>query len=176
MTRIEIVVVALPPVLVAVTVYVVEEETAVGVPLISPVDVLNVKPAGLSLNATTGEISGTPTAVTPLTNYTITASNAGGSNSTTFTLQVNDVVPTIEYLPNDLSMTNNTASSDLPLTPTITGAGTIVSWTVSPSLPSGLAIDVATGEIDHEVTAPPLDVGVMVVRATFLVSVIELGL
>ena len=71
-------------------------------------------PAGLSLNATTGEISGTPTAVTPLTNYTITASNAGGSNSTTFTLQVNDVVPTIEYLPNDLSMTNNTANSDLP--------------------------------------------------------------
>ena len=51
MTRIEIVVVALPPVLVAVTVYVVEEETAVGVPLISPVDVLNVKPAG-----TDGEI------------------------------------------------------------------------------------------------------------------------
>ena len=46
MTRIEIVVVALPPVLVAVTVYVVEEETAVGVPLISPVDVLNIKPAG----------------------------------------------------------------------------------------------------------------------------------
>ena len=38
--------VSLPPVLVAVTVYIVEEETAVGVPLISPVDVLNVKPAG----------------------------------------------------------------------------------------------------------------------------------
>ena len=32
------------------------------------------------------------------------------------------------------------------------------------------------GEIDHEVTAPPLDVGVMVVRATFLVRVSELGL
>ena len=46
MTRIEIVVVALPPVLVAVTVYVVEEDTAVGVPLISPVDVLKVNPAG----------------------------------------------------------------------------------------------------------------------------------
>ena len=32
------------------------------------------------------------------------------------------------------------------------------------------------GEIDHEVTAPPLDVGVMAVRATFLVRVSELGL
>jgi hypothetical protein len=34
----------------------------------------------------------------------------------------------------------------------------------------------SAGEIDHEVTAPPLDVGVMVVSATFLVSVSELGL
>ena len=51
MTRIEIVVVALPPVLVAVTVYVVEEDTAVGVPLIVPVEVSNVNPAG-----TAGEI------------------------------------------------------------------------------------------------------------------------
>jgi hypothetical protein len=34
----------------------------------------------------------------------------------------------------------------------------------------------SVGEIDHEVTAPPLDVGVMVVSETFLVSVSELGL
>jgi hypothetical protein len=38
--------VALPPVLLAVTVYVVDEETAVGVPLISPVAVEKVSPAG----------------------------------------------------------------------------------------------------------------------------------
>jgi uncharacterized repeat protein (TIGR01451 family) len=121
--------------------------TAAGGGTITSWSVSPALPAGLSLNNTTGVISGTPTAVTPLTNYTITASNAGGSNSTIMTLQVNDVVPTIEYLPNDLSMTNNTASIDLPLTPTLTGAGTIVSWTVSPSLPSGLALDAATGEI-----------------------------
>jgi uncharacterized repeat protein (TIGR01451 family) len=75
-------------------------------------------PAGLTLNTTSGEISGTPTAVTPLTIYTVTASNAGGSNSTTLTLQVNDIVPAIEYLTNDLALTNNTASSDLPTSPT----------------------------------------------------------
>ena len=34
----------------------------------------------------------------------------------------------------------------------------------------------SAGEIDHEVTAPPLDVGVMVDSETFLVSVSELGL
>ena len=38
--------VALPPVLLAVTVYVVDDETAVGVPLISPVAVEKVSPAG----------------------------------------------------------------------------------------------------------------------------------
>ena len=104
-------------------------------------------PAGLTLNTSTGEISGTPTAVTPLTIYTVTASNAGGSNSTTLTLQVNDIVPTIEYLTNDLALTNNTASSDLPTSPTTTGNGVIVTWGVSPSLPAGLALDSATGEI-----------------------------
>ena len=104
-------------------------------------------PTGLTLDATTGEIRGTPTVVSPSVTYSITATNAGGSDSKTLTLQVNDVVPAIEYLPNDLSMTNNTASSDLPLSPTITGAGTIVSWTVDPSLPSGLALDASTGEI-----------------------------
>ena len=38
--------VALPPVFVAVTVYVVEDEIAVGVPGISPVEVEKVSPAG----------------------------------------------------------------------------------------------------------------------------------
>ena len=41
-----IVVVPLPPLLVAVTVYVVKEETTLGVPLISPVELSNVRPAG----------------------------------------------------------------------------------------------------------------------------------
>ena len=51
LTRIVIVVVALPPVLLAVTVYDVEEEIAVGVPEISPVEVEKERPAG-----TAGEI------------------------------------------------------------------------------------------------------------------------
>ena len=36
-------------------------------------------PAGLSFNTSTGEINGTPTAVSPSATYTITATNAGGS-------------------------------------------------------------------------------------------------
>lgn len=43
-------------------------------------------PAGLTLNTTTGQISGTPTAVSPAANYTVTAQNATGS--TTFALSI----------------------------------------------------------------------------------------
>ncbi|MDB2623701.1 putative Ig domain-containing protein, partial [Candidatus Poseidoniales archaeon] len=84
-------------------------------------------PAGLSLDIATGEISGTPTALSTNTTYTITVRNSGGTNTTTITIVVNDQVPTIAYSPNDLDLTNNTASSDLPLSPTITGSGTITS-------------------------------------------------
>src|SRR5579863_10297097 len=43
-------------------------------------------PKGLALDGTTGTISGTPTAISPLTNYTVTASNSSGS--TTATVQI----------------------------------------------------------------------------------------
>ena len=46
MTTTVIVAVALPPLLVAVTVYVADEVIAVGVPEITPVEVLKVSPAG----------------------------------------------------------------------------------------------------------------------------------
>lgn len=45
-------------------------------------------PAGLVFDATTGKISGTPTVLWPATDYTVTAYNATGSNSTVLNLQV----------------------------------------------------------------------------------------
>ena len=45
-------------------------------------------PPGLSFDSATGIISGTPTGVFPATLYTVTASNAGGSSTATFTLGV----------------------------------------------------------------------------------------
>ncbi len=45
-------------------------------------------PAGLSLNATTGAILGTPTADQVLTTHTVTASNSGGSATATINLTV----------------------------------------------------------------------------------------
>jgi hypothetical protein len=45
-------------------------------------------PAGLSLDAITGTISGTPTAVAPQASYTVTASNAGGSTTAQIQISV----------------------------------------------------------------------------------------
>ena len=50
-------------------------------------------PAGLSLDSSTGAISGTPTAITSSASYTITASNTGGSTTASITIEVNDVAP-----------------------------------------------------------------------------------
>jgi hypothetical protein len=102
-------------------------------------------PAGLSLNIATGEISGTPTALSSNTTYTITARNSGGVNTTTITIEVLDQLPGLSYSPENLTLTNNTASTDLPLAPTITGSGEIVTWAISPSEPSGLSFDTSTG-------------------------------
>jgi len=77
--------------------------------------------------------------------YTITATNTGGSSLAYINITIVDELPTIAYSPSDLSMTNNTGSSDLPLSPTITGSGEFVSWAISPSEPSGLSFDTSTG-------------------------------
>ena len=51
-------------------------------------------PAGLSLNTTTGVISGTPSATAASATYTVTATNAGGSTTATLTIVVNSAGPT----------------------------------------------------------------------------------
>ena len=88
-------------------------------------------PTGLSINPTTGTISGTPTELSTNTTYTITVRNSGGVNTTTITIEVIDNVPTVSYSPENLTLTNNTASPNLPLVPTITGSGAITSWALN---------------------------------------------
>src|ERR1019366_9452004 len=61
--------------------------------LVSSYSVDPALPPGLSLNASTGTISGTPDSVTASANYVITAVNSGGSTSTQLFLTVNDLPP-----------------------------------------------------------------------------------
>ncbi|HLA56993.1 MAG TPA: putative Ig domain-containing protein, partial [Flavobacterium sp.] len=101
-------------------------------------------PAGLSLNATTGVISGTPTAITTTATYTITATNSGGNISFGVVITVNDLAPSaLAYNSPNVFTVGSTISA---LNPTVLG-GTVVSYSVSPALPAGLSLDTATGII-----------------------------
>jgi hypothetical protein len=54
-------------------------------------------PAGLNFNTATGVISGTPTALSPATNYTITAGNSGGTTTAALTVAVTKASQVITF-------------------------------------------------------------------------------
>ena len=102
-------------------------------------------PAGLTLNTSTGIISGTPTALTAAANYTVTATNTGGSTPASVSIAVNDVAPSsLSYSNNPATYNKDTAITNN--TPTNSG-GVVVSYAVSPALPTGLALNTSTGVI-----------------------------
>jgi len=80
-------------------------------------------PVGLMLDPQTGELTGTPAGNAPLANYTITASNSGGSTNSVLRLEI--------ALPPRFLLTANSADS------------TISTYTVDP----------ATGALDHHTFA-----------------------
>ncbi|WP_295666648.1 putative Ig domain-containing protein [uncultured Mucilaginibacter sp.] len=100
-------------------------------------------PPGLVIDPVTGIISGTPTAISPATNYLVTATNAGGTGTFTINITCNPPAPSITYPSPDVY---NVGTAIAPLTPTNTG-GPILGFTVSPALPAGLSIDPVTGII-----------------------------
>lgn len=71
-------------------------------------------PAGLNFDNTTGYITGTPTATSPATPYTITAYNASGSSATTININVVLGIPNISYSPTPVSLLLNKAVGTAP--------------------------------------------------------------
>ena len=108
-------------------------------------------PAGLGFSTTTGVVSGTPTVVSPLTEYTVTATNSGGSTTVILTITVNDGAPSeLTYSKNpatyykDVEIENNTPSNS---------GGAATSYSITPALPAGLGFSTETGIISGTPTA-----------------------
>src|SRR5579864_5305211 len=104
-------------------------------------------PAGLSLDPTTGVISGTPTAVTAQAVYTVSASNAGGIGKAALTITVNDLAPAgLTYSVNPATYAANAAIT--PDTPSWSSSGGVpTSFAAQGLLPQGLSVDPGTGVI-----------------------------
>jgi Putative Ig domain len=101
-------------------------------------------PAGLTLNTTSGVISGTPTAVAAQTTYTVTATNPGGNTTASIVITVNDIAPAASYSSGRIALAQGVAMTTL--TPVSTG-GTVVSWSIDPALPAGLTFGATDGTI-----------------------------
>ncbi|MDB5231500.1 MAG: cytochrome c, 20 heme-binding site, partial [Chitinophagaceae bacterium] len=100
-------------------------------------------PAGLSLNTTTGAITGTPLVISAATAYTVTATNSFGSTTAIVNITVKDNTPSnlVYSTPNIFTKGQAIAG----LTPTLTGSAT--SYSITPALPSGLNFNTVTGVI-----------------------------
>jgi ELWxxDGT repeat protein len=99
------------------------------------------------LNFTNGTISGTPEYNMTRTNYTVYANNTGGSISHMINITIVEPVMDFEYIPYNVTLVNNTASSEMPMVPILYNDGVAETWEIWPALPSGLNFSSTNGTI-----------------------------
>ncbi len=109
-------------------------------------------PSGLSLNASTGAIMGTPT-TTGTSNFTVQVKDANSITATqAFSLNTNPPPPLAVTTTSLPSGTQNTAYNT---TLAATGGLSSYTWSISAgSLPAGLSLNASTGAITGTTTAP----------------------
>ena len=100
-------------------------------------------PTGLSLRGD-GAIVGIPFVDSPATNYTIWANNTGGSGTAVLEITVNGTGIFINYPYNTAELAQY--SPMMALYPSTSGAA-IVSWSIEPTLPSGIFFGTNNGTI-----------------------------
>ena len=103
-------------------------------------------PAGLTFNTSTGAITGTPTVAFAGGIFTVTVTDVnGGSASNTFALRV-ALGPTATQAIASRTLTQNVLAT--PFTPVTGGGGaTPLTYSISPTLPTGLSLSTTTGAI-----------------------------
>ncbi len=106
-------------------------------------------PTGLSVDpstdASTCEISGTPSADSNATTYTITATNSAGSGTATVNITINPKAPNISLSTTTITAVVGVDITDITVS-TNTG-GVAVSYSISPTLNNGLSFSTTTGVI-----------------------------
>ena len=113
-------------------------------------------PTGLSVDPSTDvstcEISGTPSAVSSATTYTITATNSAGSGTATVNITVNLAAPNISLSTTTITAIVGVAITDI--TVSTNSGGTPTSYAISPAIDNGLSFSAATGVISGIPNAP----------------------
>jgi len=99
-------------------------------------------PAGLSLDATTGEISGTPSSLGTF-NFTVTATNSEGSDDQVLSIAIAGIPPVITTT----TLADGTFGSAYSETVVATGEEAPTFAVTAGALPAGLSLDATTGEI-----------------------------
>lgn len=100
-------------------------------------------PSGLTLNQTTGVISGVPAGTQAAADYTITATNPVGSNNTKITISINDKPSGLSYPKGTYTFLTDKAID--AQSPSVTGV--VTGYSVTPDLPAGIKLDSKTGAI-----------------------------
>lgn len=107
-------------------------------------------PAGLTMNSSTGVVSGTPTASSVASNYTVTVSDGATSATATITIAVSG---TATLSPGTQTVTGRVGAAITATTAfTSTGLGTRY-FSIAPALPAGLVFSSSTGVLSGTATA-----------------------
>ena len=115
-------------------------------------------PTGLEVSRSIGnascEITGTPTAVSGPTTYTVTATNATGEDSTPATVSIT-VNPALPDLADAAAATLVVGTEITAIAFTNNGGGALTNCAVNPPLPAGLSASLADGNGSCEITGIP---------------------
>jgi hypothetical protein len=107
-------------------------------------------PAGMSFNATTGQVSGTPTAALTTTTFTVTVTDAtNATSSKTFQLTVNAAIPPLTTTQAVASKTGTVNTAIAAFTP-VTASGGVTPYSFAltgGSLPGGMSFSTSNGQV-----------------------------